>query len=203
MVEEQGREIADLRRRLDETSSLALAARNELAELREKPPATSVPAAVEERLARMEQDVHRFPELAEQAVTAGEFPGSMRIPGSDAALRIGGLVRMTSVNSFDAIGTEDRFVTSSIPVEGSEAARQGDRTTYTAAPSRFNFDLRTPTGVGAMRAFIEGDFAGSGLRQPVPAPPRLRPVAEAHGRADLVDLLRPRSRARAGSTARA
>ena len=162
LVEEQGREIADLRRKLDETSSLALASRNELAELREKPPAASVPAAVEERLARMEQDVHRFPELAEQAVTAGEFPGSMRIPGSDAALRIGGRVRMTSINSFDPIGTDDRFVASSIPVEGSEAARKGDRTTYTAAPSQYNFDLRTPTGVGAMRAFIEGDFASSG-----------------------------------------
>src|SRR5687768_2178729 len=151
LLEEQGREIADLRRKLDQTSSLALAARNELAELREKPPATTVPAAVEERLARMEQDVHRFPELAERAVAAGDFPGSIRVPGSDAALRIGGRVRMTSINSFDAIGTDDRFVTSSIPVEGSEAARQGDRTTYTAAPSRYNFDLRTPTGVGAMR----------------------------------------------------
>ena len=110
----------------------------------------------------MEQDVHRFPELAEQAVTEGDFPGSMRIPGSDAALRIGGRVRMTSINSFDPIGTDDRFVASSIPVGGSEAARKGDRTTYTAAPSQYNLDLRTPTGVGAMRAFIEGDFAGTG-----------------------------------------
>ena len=162
LLEEQGRQIAALRQKLDETSTLALASRNDIAELRETPPAATVPAAVEERLARMEQDVHRFPELAEQTVTAGEFPGSMRIPGSDAALRIGGQVRMTSINSFDPIGTEDRFVTSSIPVEGSEGARKGDRTTYSAAPSRYNFDLRTPTGVGAMRAFIEGDFAGSG-----------------------------------------
>ena len=162
LLEEQGREIAELRRKLDETSTLVLASRNELAELREKPLETSVPTAVEERLARMEQDVHKFPELAEQTVTAGEFPGSMRIPGSDAALRVGGLVRMLSVNSYDAIGTEDRFVTSSIPVAGSEAAREDQRTTYSAAPSRFNLDLRTPTGVGAMRAFIEGDFAASG-----------------------------------------
>jgi hypothetical protein len=110
----------------------------------------------------MEQDVHRYPELAEQTVTAGEFPGSMHIPGSDAALRIGGRVRMTSINSFDPIGTDDKFVASSIPVEGSEAASKGDRTTYTASPSQYNFDLRTPTGVGAMRAFLEGDFAGSG-----------------------------------------
>jgi len=162
LLEEQGRQIAELRQKLDETSTLTLAARNELAELREKPPAATVPVAVEERLDRMERDVHRFPELAEQTVTAGDFPGSMRIPGSDAALRIGGRVRMSSIDSFDPIGTEDRFVTSSIPVEGSEAALKGDRTTYTAAPSRYNFDLRTPTGVGAMRAFIEGDFAGSG-----------------------------------------
>jgi hypothetical protein len=162
LVEEQGRELADLRRRLDETRTLAVASRNELAELRERPSATSVPSGVEERLARMEQDVHRFPELAEQAVTAGDFPGSMHIPGSDAALRIGGQVRMTSIDSFDPIGTDDRFVTSSIPVEGSEAASEGDRTVYTAAPSRYSFDLRTPTGVGAMRAFIEGDFAGTG-----------------------------------------
>ena len=32
--------------------------------------------------------------------------------------------------------------------------------TVNARPSRFNFDLRTPTGVGHMRAFIEADFAG-------------------------------------------
>jgi DcaP outer membrane protein len=162
LLEEQGREIADLRRKLDETSTLVLASRNELAELREKPPAPSVPAAVEERLARMEQDVHRFPELVDQTVTAGEFPGSIHIPGSDAALRVGGLVRMLSVNSYDAIGTGDRFIASSIPVAEREAARDDQRTTYSAAPSRFNLDLRTPTGVGAMRAFIEGDFAASG-----------------------------------------
>ena len=81
LLEEQGREIADLRRKLDETSTLVLASRNELAELREKPPAPSVPAAVEERLAQMEQDVHRFPELEEQTVTAGEFPGIDAHPG--------------------------------------------------------------------------------------------------------------------------
>ena len=202
LVEEQGREIADLRRKLDETSSLALASRNELAELREKPPAASVPAAVEERLERMEQDVHRFPELAEQAVTAGEFPGSMRIPGSDAALRIGGLVRMLSVNSFDPIGTEDRFVTSSIPVEGSEAARKGDRTTYTAAPSRFNLDLRTPTGVGAMRAFIEGDFAS---RAPATCSGSATPTASgASSRSGRPGRPSPTPKpSRAGSTARA
>jgi hypothetical protein len=71
-------------------------------------------------------------------------------------------VRTTGVATFGALGTEDRFVTSSIPVAGSEEAGKEPRFVLTAIPSRFNLDLRTPTGVGAMRAFIEGDFAGDG-----------------------------------------
>ena len=77
-------------------------------------------------------------------------------------LRMQGLVRMTAVNTFGPLGTEDRFVTSSIPVAGTPEAGKQARTVYTANLSRFSFDMRTPTGVGAMRAFIEGDFAGSG-----------------------------------------
>ncbi len=116
-------------------------------------------AAVEARLAEVEQTVQRVPEMAVQNLQ-GEFPGSFKIPGTDAALRIGGRVRMTYINSFDAIGSDDRFVTSSIPVEGSEEAGKTSRVEFSVIPSRFNFDLRTPTGVGYVRAFIEADFAG-------------------------------------------
>ena len=47
------------------------------------------------------------------------------------------------------------------PGGGKRGGGQGAAATYRDA-SRFNFDLRTPSGVGAMRAFMEGDFAGSG-----------------------------------------
>jgi hypothetical protein len=69
-------------------------------------------------------------------------------------------VRFTGVQSFDAIGSEDRFVTSSIPIAGTEDAGKESRVTCIATPSRLNFDLRTPTGVGSMRAFVEADYAG-------------------------------------------
>lgn len=117
-------------------------------------------AAVEARLAEVEQSVQRVPEMAVQNLQ-GEFPGSFKVPGTDAALRIGGRVRVTYINSFDAIGSDDRFVTSSIPIEGSEEAGKTSRVEFSVVPSRFNFDLRTPTGVGYMRAFIEADFAGA------------------------------------------
>ena len=93
-------------------------------------------------------------------VTAEEFPGAFKLPGSDAALRIGGLVRVNWVSTYDALLVDDRFQTSAIPVAGSPEASRGGRVNVIASPSRFNFDLRTPTGVGYMRAFIEGDFAG-------------------------------------------
>jgi hypothetical protein len=119
-----------------------------------------VSAAVEERLAKIEESVHQIPDVPTDVVSAGDFPGSIRIPGTDVGLRVGGLVRTTGVATLGPLGTEDRFVTSSIPVEGSQEAGKQSRFVLTAIPSRFNLDLRTPTGVGAMRAFIEGDFAG-------------------------------------------
>jgi len=68
---------------------------------------------------------------------------------------------MTIVQNLDALLVDDRFVTALIPLEGSEEAGKGPRLTLSARSSRFNFDFRTPTGVGSIRAFIEGDFGGS------------------------------------------
>jgi hypothetical protein len=162
MLEEQRREIERLRKQLEETQQLSLAAHNRLEEMAKAAPAPTVSAAVEERLARIEESVQQIPDEPREAVEAGDFPGSIRIPGTEVGLKIAGLVRTTGVATFGALGTEDRFVTSSIPVAGSEEAGKEPRFVLTAIPSRFNLDLRTPTGVGAMRAFIEGDFAGDG-----------------------------------------
>ena len=160
-LEAQKREIEELRKQLEETQQLSLSAHNRLEELAKAAPAPTVSAAVEERLAEIEASVQQIPDVPKDVVSAGDFPGSIRIPGTDVGLRIGGLVRTTAVATLGPLGTEDRFVTSSIPVAGSPEAGKESRFVLTAIPSRFNVDLRTPTGVGAMRAFIEGDFAGS------------------------------------------
>jgi hypothetical protein len=117
--------------------------------------------ASEERLKKIEVSLNKKPELPPEAVAAGDFPGSFKIPGSDAALKIGGIVRASLVQTLDALGSDDRFLTYSIPVEGSEEAGKGPRLSLSAAASRFNIDVRTPTELGQMRAFIEGDFAGA------------------------------------------
>ena len=159
-LEEQKREIEKLRKQLDETTQLSLSAHNRLEELARAAPAPTASAAVEERLAKIEESVQQIPDVPTDVVSAGEFPGSIRIPGTDVGLRVGGLVRTTGVATLGPLGTEDRFVTSSIPVASNPEAGKEPRFVLTAIPSRFNLDLRTPTGVGAMRAFMEGDFAG-------------------------------------------
>ena len=111
-LEEQKREIEKLRKQLEETTQLSLSAHNRLEELAKAAPAPTASAAVEERLAKIEESVQQIPDVPTDVVSAGEFPGSIRIPGTDVGLRVGGLVRTTGVATLGPLGTEDRFVTS-------------------------------------------------------------------------------------------
>lgn len=91
-----------------------------------------------------------------------DFKGAWRLPGTNAALSIGGFVKTDIVYNFDPLQIKDRFITGSIPVGITETTGDEAQSSITADQSRLNFDLRTPTDFGIMRAFIEADFAGSG-----------------------------------------
>jgi hypothetical protein len=159
LLESLSKDVAAMKKQVDDAGAVALTARNEVADLKKQPPAPTVPDAVAQRLAEVEKAVQRVPELTD-VVSPGDFPGSLRIPGTDAAMKIGGQARMTMVQTLAALGTDDRFVTSSIPV-GDQQAGEDARTVYTAKPSRLNFEVRSPTSIGPMRTFVEADFAGS------------------------------------------
>lgn len=132
-----------------------------LDELEQQMPSSELTRQLEQRLARVEAESLWVPELGPDVVSAGDFPGSIRIPRTDAAIKFGGRVRVATVFSLEALGTEDRFLTNSIPMEGTAEAGKGRRTSFSARASRLNFDLRTPTGAHSLRAFMEGDFAGT------------------------------------------
>lgn len=86
-----------------------------------------------------------------------DFPGAWRLPGTNAALAIGGYVKASVVYNFDPLEIRDRFIVGSIPVQDDSDIEA--QSSITASQSRLNFDLREPTKVGLLRAFIEGDFA--------------------------------------------
>lgn len=143
LIDEQGRRIDALQKRLDDLTSHSGAATDG-----QQSQPVSDPRGKE-------------PEAPADVVREGEFPGSFKIPGSDAAFKLGGLVRVNWVTTLDPLLVDDRFITADIPVDVAGAPVSG-RVDVMAIPSRFNFDLRTPTGVGYMRAYLEADFAGSG-----------------------------------------
>ncbi len=96
-------------------------------------------------------------------VTAGDFPGSFKLPGTDTSVRIGGYIKgdamYTDANG-KAIG--DSFFAGAIPVDGEPAASQDGHTRLHARQTRFNIQTRTPTDYGEVKTYIEGDFFGTG-----------------------------------------
>jgi hypothetical protein len=150
-IEEQKAKLAALETQLQEMAK-------RLDQIEQLLPMAEEQKALEDRLKKIED----APEIPPNVVSAGDFPGSMRIPGTDAAIKLGGRIRAAGVFTLAPLGSDDRFLTNSIPVETTdEAVGEGRRTIFTANTSRFNFEMRTKTGVGQVRTFIEGDFVGS------------------------------------------
>ena len=176
LIAEQLKRIEEMEKKLAAQADAAEAQRKEmealrlqlesmtrrLDELQSELPALDYQKALEERLKRVEEGAQKAPELPPDVVSAGDFPGSIRIPGTDAAVKFGGRVRVALVATFDPLGSVDRFLTNSIPVGPPPPGVEDKQTNINANTSRFNFELRTPTGAGQMRAFIEGDFFGEG-----------------------------------------
>ena len=102
----------------------------------------------------------RDPEIPIEAESA-RLPGYVHIPGTDASMKLGGYVKMNIIQSFDPVGSADRFTPGSIPVpaDPNDLENQAHLTTR---QSRLNVDMRRDSTLGPLRAFIEGDFAGEG-----------------------------------------
>ena len=116
---------------------------------------------LEARIKEVEASTKKSPELPPDIVSAGDFPGSIRIPGTDAAVKFGGRVRTAVVLTLDPLGTDDRFLTNSIPVGEPVVSGEDKRTNISARASALNTEFRTPVGAQEVRAFFEGDFAGT------------------------------------------
>ena len=185
IIEEQGRTLAALQQRVEGTNR-STEERREL----EVPATTTAAAAVGAQAPVPQQPTSRTaaeptPDLPAMVVSAGEFPGSIRIPGTESAFKLGGQARMVAVHTLSALGTEDRFVTSSIPV-GVPRAGEEARTVYSPIASRLSTELRMPSQRGPMRLFIETDFAGAG--RTIEASARVPPDQPLRRRPDLVHV---------------
>ena len=147
IIEEQGRRLAALQERVDGANGTTEGPRE--AEV----PATPIAAAAFGTQAQIAQQptsrtaAEPTPDLPARVVSAGEFPGSIGIPGTESAFKLGGQARKVAVHTLSALGTEDRFVTSSIPVSIQRVGEEA-RTVYTPIASRLipSFECRVREG---------------------------------------------------------
>ncbi|HEY3385057.1 MAG TPA: DcaP family trimeric outer membrane transporter [Saprospiraceae bacterium] len=84
-------------------------------------------------------------------------PGWWEIPKTSTRLKIGGYVKFDLIHDFSPIASPDYFDVSKIPTDGSE----GQSTHLHAKETRIFMDVRTPSKVGELRAYVEGDFYGT------------------------------------------
>jgi hypothetical protein len=172
LLEEQRRQIqsqqARIERQQEELASQTTLLQgmqtriDQLAMEQEKlPELTPDEVELREELASLQQQLSAIPEDPVAALGEEGFPGSLRIPGTSAAMKIGGFVKGTLVKSFDPLATTDRFIVGTIPVAAAEPGVE-EETSLTANQSRLNLEMRDKTGVGELRGFIEADFAASG-----------------------------------------
>jgi len=116
--------------------------------------------AVRARLENLEGTTSQTQQETTTTYDEDEFPGAYPIPGSNAALRIGGFVQMNVVQSLSALGSQNRFIVGTIPTRGPGGS--DPEAALTVQNSRLNFELRENTRFGQLRAFTEGDFVGDG-----------------------------------------
>lgn len=90
----------------------------------------------------------------------GLIPNSIRLPGTDLSLKIGGYVKLDFIQDFQSIGNRFQFKTDTIPVRGATAAGLSGQTTLHARETRLLFDLSGQSNRHRYRAYFEGDFYG-------------------------------------------
>lgn len=104
------------------------------------------------------EDTGRSTDIGPNLYAPGDFDRGLVISGDQAALKVGGYVKADLIYDFNAIESTDLFDTTTIPTSGP----QRTNTRFHARQSRLNFDLRWPTDLGPVRAFVEADFFSEG-----------------------------------------
>lgn len=79
------------------------------------------------------------------------------IPKTQVRFKVGGYLKADLIHDFNPIASPDFFDVTKIPTDGSK----GQTTHFNVKETRLLADVRTPSKVGEIRGYFEGDFYGS------------------------------------------
>jgi len=92
-----------------------------------------------------------------------DFPGSWPMFGQNTRMKVGGYAQANYLYDFDGSLDRRQFLMSTIPVEGTPEYDNRGYSSFFAADSRFNIDVRRiDKDKPPLRVFVEGDFWPSG-----------------------------------------
>lgn len=133
LLENQSQELDSQKQQLADQGKLLQSFQTRLDQLAQQPgaaaaapPATKEQLALQERISKLEKELQNPPDAPADVLRAGDFPGSIRIPGSNMSGKVGGFVRLGFVDSLDPIISDDRFIVGTIPVEEGDEGKQGN-----------------------------------------------------------------------------
>jgi hypothetical protein len=95
--------------------------------------------------------------MAQEPVTTNVPEGWWQIPKTSTIMKIGGYVKLDVIHDFNPINSPDYFDVSKIPTDSSK----GQSTHLNIKETRLFMDVKTPSKVGELRFYVEGDFYGT------------------------------------------
>jgi hypothetical protein len=94
-----------------------------------------------------------------------DFPGSWPMFGMNTRMKMGGYVKADILYDFDGTLDRNRFLMSTIPVEGQDEYENSGYIDFTTSETRFNIEVRRISeGSVPLRMYIETDFWTEGDR---------------------------------------
>jgi len=121
---------------------------------------------------------------ASSAVTAGDLPGSFKLPGSNTSVKLGGYVKLDAVFSDHSAGvasTADlEYEAGAVPVGPSAGANEKNQIKLHARQSRLFLQTSTPSSWGDATTYLEFDLFGASGNESVSNSHGLR-VRHAYG----------------------
>jgi hypothetical protein len=115
--------------------------------------------------AEQSQETQTLPlthEPAAATVKLADQRKSLELVVGGTLIRFGGFAKVDFIQDIDFVGNQDQFKVNSIPVSGDPNALLGGGTNVSAKQTRFSMEVVNDTDDGRLRAYIEGDFFGSG-----------------------------------------
>ena len=98
-----------------------------------------------------------------RVVTEGALPGSIKLPGTNVSLKLGGYVDLTMRKEFGpSFGGGTFLFAPLMTLPGSPTEARHGQFYMTAKRSNVNLTALVPTPLGDLKAYLEGDFYGAG-----------------------------------------